>query len=114
MIQVAIALLAGFVIGWLILLHREVVFSAGAAVVLLALLEALSYGWLTWSKQVVDATPKSLTKPVILHFLAGCIFGLIILEFGVSIGEDLRLVATIPIATVFLLNLYKVVSENGK
>lgn len=114
MIQIAIALLVGFISGWLIFLHREIPFSAGAAVILLALLEALSYGWLAWSKQALEAAPKSLTKPVIAHFLAGCIFGLIILEFGISIGEDLRLVATIPIAIVFLLNLYKVVSDNGK
>ena len=80
MIQVAIALLVGFIIGWLIFLHREVAFSAGAAVVLLALLEALTYGWLMWSKQAVEAAPRSLTKPVIAHFLAGCIFGLIVLD----------------------------------
>ncbi len=113
MIQVAIALLVGFLLGWFVLLHRGIVFTAHAAVVLLALLEALSFGWLKWRKQALEAAPKSISKSVILHFIAGCIFGIIILEFGEAIGEDLRLVATIPIAAVFLLNLYKIVSDDG-
>lgn len=113
MIQVAIALLVGFLFGWFILLYIGIAFKALHAVVLLALLEALSFGWLKWRKQSLEAAPKSISKPVILHFIAGCIFGIIILEFGEAIGEDLRLAAIIPIAAVFLLNLYKIVSDDG-
>ena len=113
MIQIAISLLVGFLLGWLFLLHRGIVFTATAAVVLLALLEALTYGWIKWRKQALEAAPKPLNATVALHFLVGCIFGIIVLEFGQAIGEDLRLVAIIPIAMVFLLNLYKIVSDDG-
>jgi FtsH-binding integral membrane protein len=114
MIQLAVALLVGFIAGWLLLLNRQVPFAAQSAVVLLALMEALSFGWLYWRKQLMEPKRKSVNAPVFWHFVVGCLFGLIVLRFGDSIGEDLRLVATIPIATVFLLNLYKIASNGEK
>ena len=114
MIQVAIALIVGFLIGWAALLHREVLFTAKSAVVLLALMEALSFGWLKWRRQVLEAAPKPVNIPVLLHFIVGSVFGVIVLEFGESIGEDLRLVATVPIAIVLLINLYKIASNDEK
>jgi len=114
MIRLAIALLVGFLIGWLLLFKKPVPFTMSSAVILLALLEALSYGWLVLRKQALEAQPRPVNKLVFWHFVVGCAFGLIILRFGESIGQDLSLPATIPIATFSLLNLYKIVSDREK
>ena len=114
MIQLAIALLVGFLIGWLIFLKKDVSFSASAAVVLLAFLESLSYGWLLWRKQLLEAKPQALNPILIWRSVVATVFGIVIISFGESIGKDLSLVAVIPIASFFLLNLYKIVSKLEK
>ena len=114
MIRVAIALLMGFLIGWLLLMRRSIPFTMGSAVILLALLETLSYGWLIWRKHALEAQLRPVNKLMFWHFVVGGAFGLIILSFGHSINVDLSLPATIPIATFFLSNLYKIVSEREK
>ena len=114
MIRLAIALLVGFLIGWLLLFKKPIPFTMNSAVILLALLETLSYGWLVWRKQALEAQLRPLNKLMFWHFVVGCAFGLIVLSFGESISQDLSLPATIPIATFFLLNLYKIVSEKGQ
>ena len=114
MIRLAVALLVGFLLGWLLLFNKPIPFTMNSAVILLALLEALSYGWLLWRKPALEAQPKPINKLMFWHFVVGCAFGLIILSFGQSINVDLSLPATVPIATFFLLNLYKIVSEREK
>ncbi len=114
MILLLIALLAGFLIGWGLLLKVDVGFTIQYLIVLLALLEALSIGWSKWRNQALEAKPKVPSAIVIKHFLIAIIYGFIILGIGNTMGKNLEMLATLPIATVLLVNLYKIVSDEQK
>ena len=114
MIQIAMALLVGFLLGWLFLLRRDISFNTSAAVIMFALLESISYGWLMLRKQRLEAEPRPINTTLIWRFVVASAYGLVVLAYGDAINEDLKLVALLPIASVFLVNLYKIVSNSGK
>jgi hypothetical protein len=114
MIRLLIALLIGFLIGWGVLLKAEVDFTFQYLIILLALFEALSYGWLKWRDQAMDAKLRPVASVVAVHFIIAIIFGILIFEIGNAIGENLKVVAATPIAIVLLLNLYKIASKDEK
>ncbi len=114
MIQLAIALLVGFLIGWLFLLKREFNFSPYTAVIMFALLESISYSWYNWLKQRFEAEYRSLNRILFWRFVVALVYGYVVLSFGEAINEDFKLIALLPIATVFLINLYKIVSFSEK
>ena len=114
MIQLAMALLVGFLVGWLFLLRKDISFNANAAVIMFAFLETISYGWLMLRKQRLEAEPRPINTVLFWRFIAAAIYGIVVLAFGDAIDEDLKLVALLPIASVFLVNLYKIVSNREK
>jgi small basic protein len=94
--------IVGFALGYYLDVPFSLVGGKYLALIFLALLDSLTYAL------VRDLSSLSRNNaPVILRLIVGLVFGGFIIYFGEKSHIDLYLVALIPLAVGFALNLYK-------
>lgn len=99
---IPVLILVGFGLGYLLKVPFNFVETKYLALFFLALLDSISYGLVRdLSKQ------EKNNGPIIIRLLLGLALGSFIIYFGEKSQIDLYLVALIPLAVGFMLNMYK-------
>ncbi len=102
MYAILVVMVVGFAIGYFVNVPFHFVDTKFLALIFLALLDSMTYGL------VRDLSgQQSNNGPVFVRLLFGLVLGGFIIYFGEKSQLDLYLVALLPLALGFALNLYK-------
>jgi small basic protein len=95
-------IIAGFVTGYFLKIPFDLIGSKYLALIFIALLDSISYGL---TRDLSGQKKNNL--PIIIRLILGLSLGGFIIYFGEKSGIDLYLIALLPLAVGFSLNMYK-------